>query len=248
MTSCSSTEAKSDNVVASFQGASNGVGRSSVNTDENAETQPQVAAEPNGITICVDPGHGFEDGGAESEYLGTLCEKDINLSVANYLKDELKMRGYSVLMTHDGNEFPITDAYDNNNKFNPYERVAYANSITSDYYVSLHCNSYESNINTSGTRIYYYDGESKITRDSEAIAESIRSNIAKAFPDAAEPISEFNDLLYVIRNTKAPASLIEMGFVTNQAEAQNMINPDWQKTYAKAVADGIDAYYEEVNK
>lgn len=61
-------------------------------------------------------------------------------------------------MTHDGTTFGKTYTDDGNQIFNPSERVAYANSLDIDYYISIHVNSYDKNPDTSGIRIYYENG------------------------------------------------------------------------------------------
>ena len=47
----------------------------------------------------------------------------------------------------------------------------------------------------------------------------------------------------VLRETKAAASLIEVGFCTNPEEAQRMLNYEWQDTLVKGISDGILNYY-----
>lgn len=232
-----------------LSGPSEGVGRSmgfSTKSPMGVSGQTEMPnAEPiNSIVICVDPGHGFDDNGTSHENIGTNFEKDITLSVSNKLKDCLTSRGYTVVMTHDGETFPKTSIDNGNNKFSPQERVSYANSIKIDYYVSLHCNSFESNTDVSGVRIFYYEGIDKPSKASAEVAESIRSKIKENYPDDTEPTSEiFN--YYVVKYTKVPASLIEMGFVTNKYDAENMLDSEWQDTFAKTVAEGIDDYYKQ---
>lgn len=48
-------------------------------------------------TIILDAGHGGEDGGAVG--VDGIIEKDINLSIAQNLRDLLVMNGYTVVMT-----------------------------------------------------------------------------------------------------------------------------------------------------
>ena len=56
-----------------------------------AETEPpREQKPPKGITICVDPGHGFDDGGTSSDLLGNVFEKDTTLAVSLKLRDFLK--------------------------------------------------------------------------------------------------------------------------------------------------------------
>lgn len=214
-------------------------------SDQKADSSNPQAIPSNSMVICIDPGHGFEDGGAQSDFLGEYLEKDITLDVSKKLKDQLEMLGYTVILTHDGETIPKTPIDDSNNKFNPQERVSFANSVAGniDYFVSLHCNSYDSSA-TSGTRIYYYEGNAKSTNNDAAIAESIRGKIETNFPDSVKPTSE-NEVFYVVKYTHVPASLIEIGFMTNEQDAANMKDSDWQVKFAKSIADGIDSYFKE---
>ncbi len=222
-----------------------GVGRAEKQSSETeTETDPVVTMPKRGITICVDPGHGFEDGGTGSEFLGDALEKDINLSVANKLKEHLETLGFDVIMTHDGEKFPVTAIDDGNNKFRPEERVSYANSLGDkiDYYVSIHCNAFDDD-SVHGAIVYYYDGTAKGTFVDEEAAVSITNSLGENIEDLK--VSTNIGPYYVIRFTQVPASLIEMGFVTNQDDAEHMLDDEWQNNFAKAIAEGISDFYTE---
>jgi len=230
----SQTAQSSVGVVRNYGMPSIGVGRTIV--EPEADPMPQV--------ICIDPGHGFDDGGCSSEFLNGQNEKDITLAISLMIDEELRDLGYQTVLTHDGNTFPITSAYDNNNKFRPEERTAYANSIDIDYYVSIHCNSYHE-ASAYGTRIYYYDGYVKREHTSGDIAESINNGLLQTLEPGSksEVIGMTSGVYHVIRTTTAPASLIEVGFVTNEADAAKMIDESWQRDFAEGVAAGIDSFY-----
>lgn len=221
-----------------------GIGRD-VTVKEVVDNRPKVK---DGYTICVDPGHGFVDGGCGDGIWedGTL-EKDINLAVANKLKDDLTALGFSVVMTHDGTTFGKTSADDGNQIFNPSERVAYANSLDIDYYISIHVNSYDKNPDTSGIRIYYENGNNwrKVNTNDEAIAQSIAASIETEMnPKPAPQIFDQTTASYqVVRETTVAASLIEIGFCTNATDAANMVNDEWQTELSQAIADGLYTYY-----
>ena len=214
---------------------------------EATEEETEDVIEPvvkKGITICVDPGHGFEDGGAGegNEFLGGVLEKEINLSVANKVKANLEQLGFDVVFTHDGESFPTTSIDDGNNRFRPEERVAYANSLgdTIDYYLSLHCNAYD-DPSVHGTVVYYFEGASKATVGDADAAAFICDSIGKTLPDGKVSTNVFP--YYVIRYTKVPASLIEMGFLTNKQDAENMLDEEWQGKLAASLAEGIDRFF-----
>ena len=219
-------------------------GAGKVTTVPQTETEePQrEPSEKKGITICVDPGHGYEDGGTSSEFLGDVLEKDITLSVSMLVKEELELRGFDVILTHDGENFPKASNDDGNNRFKPQERAAYANSLGNsiDYYLSIHCNSFDSP-DVSGLIVYYADEAAKGTVGDLDIATVISDTIKEDFEDYKVTLNTFP--YYVIRYTRVPASLIELGFVTNEDDAQKMLDEEWQAKMAASIADGLDMYY-----
>ena len=208
-----------------------------------AETEPpREQKPPKGITICVDPGHGFDDGGTSSDLLGNVFEKDITLAVSLKLRDFLKERGFDVVMTHDGTNVPKTSVDDGNNKFKPQERTAYANALGSsiDYYISIHCNSFDSP-DVCGSIVFYVEDSKKGTNGDKEIASCINDQLLLDFPESKSHADV--GIYHVIRYTKVPASLIEIGYVTNENDASNMLDSTWQEKYAMSLADALDKYY-----
>ncbi len=199
------------------------------------------------LTVCVDAGHGFDDIGTSSSYLGGLNEKDITLDIVLTLRDCLEEKGIQVILTHDGTAFPKTLADDGNNLFNPQERISYADTLDIDYFVSIHCDSYEADEAVQGTRVYYSNG-TKHTEMSAGAAKAIQDMVNEEFPDAKKCITKDmakDNAYYVIREAKVPSALIEIGFVTNRQDAENMISEQWRDSFAAAVAEGIYAFFTE---
>lgn len=220
--------------------AADGAGRVTGDGSAHAQTLED-------ITICVDAGHGFDDVGTESSYLGDVTEKDINLTIALALRDALEKKGFTVILTHDGESFPKTALDDGNRLFNPQERIAYTNTLELDYFVSIHCDSYEADASVHGTRIYYSNG-TDYTKESAAAAKQICTAVNRAFPDARETVTRdmsHDSAYYVIRECDAPSSLVEVGFVTNRTDVANMLDPDWCISMAEAIAEGIYQYFAE---
>ena len=215
---------------------------------------PEVV-EQRDILICVDPGHGFEDGGsgdAETSFFpaGTL-EKDITIVVANMVNEDLKKRGFKTVMTHDGVNMPETYNWDGNNKFNPNERVALMNDLKPDYIVSIHTNT-AGNPNACGVQVYYDHVSGFKDNDwnepaAIAIAEAIDERVeTTADTDLRNPINADNASLAVIRDTHPAACLIELGFCTNEKDAANLVDPAWQTAVADAIAEGIERFFDSM--
>lgn len=205
------------------------------------------SAEKNSITVCVDAGHGFDDIGTTSAYLNDVTEKDITLDIALLLKHCLEENGFLVILTHDGTAFPKTKMDDGNNLFNPKERISYVDTLDIDYFVSIHCDSYEDDESVRGTRVYYSKG-TDFTADSAKAAAEITDALNGTFPDAKETVTKDmtqDSAYYVIRHAQVASSLIEVGFVTNREDATNMQNETWRADFALAVAEGIYAFFAE---
>ena len=220
-----------------------GVVRDKITSDTEAVTDPPVPEIPKkGITICVDPGHGFEDGGTSSDLLGEILEKDITPAVAKKLKVHLETYGFDVIMLHDGKTFPKASNDDGNNRFRPEERTAYANSLGDriDYYISVHCNSFEMS-EVYGCEVYYVEDSVKGTTGDTEAAMTIAGQITSDFPEWKANAKIFP--YYVIRYGHFPACLVEMGYVTNADDVAKLLDEKWQDDFAHSLAKGLHQYY-----
>ena len=221
-----------------------GTGIPSIGVGRQKQEISDIEQTGEGIVICIDPGHGFDDAGASSTYVTECDERELTLKYAMHLKTELEKMGYTILMTHDGTSFQKTVEDDGNNKFNPYERSAYANSQKIDYFVSLHCDSYNDE-DIGGMRIYYCEAAKKTQLYSEDVANAIQASLGTAFPDQNPRVynMEPSEAYAVIRETYAAGSLIEIGFITNPDDAARILDMEWQKKFVEAVAAGINDYF-----
>ena len=83
------------------------------------------------------------------------------------------------------------------------------------------------------------------------MATCIYQQIMNQFPDRLGR-SDYSDgdadkeaRFYVLVHTDAPACLVEMAFISNDEEAALLADPDWQDTYARAIARGVTDYGKE---
>lgn len=208
--------------------------------------------------VMIDPGHGFDDIGTSSELLGDVNEATINLDIALRVRELLsEHKEIAVLMTHDdnavdgrisaadGGEPPLNNLV----LLTPEDRAVLANGQDIDLFVSLHCDSIPDKPEISGMRTYYYDsGDTVGARD--AGAEALATNIANQFglkmgDDATTPMVKTmtdDNAFYVIKNIGVPSVLCEVGFVTNQTDAKQMLDETWRQAAAEAIVNGIIEY------
>ncbi len=198
--------------------------------------------------IVVDPGHGFDDGGTGPYYLGDKLEKDVVLPISLQLVTYLEEMGFEVFLTHNGEWFPKSSADNGNNIFDPMERTAYANTLKADYFVSIHCNSYEQDETVNGIRLYYCDNPYSGQKGAAGAVQKMTDEINRQLiPDkeAVTVAKNMNEAYYVTKYMNTTALLVEIGFVTNEGDAENMLDEEWGKALAKAMADGIYKHFHQ---
>jgi N-acetylmuramoyl-L-alanine amidase len=173
--------------------------------------------------VVIDPGHGGKDMGATGA--SGLYEKDFALSLSKKVKDLLeKETKIEVYMTRDEDTFISTvDRY----------RPEYANELDADLFISIHGNTYE-DANVSGTEAFYYHEESK------SFAETVYQKVVNStgFKDRGVKNNDF----FVVKYTEMPSVLLEIGYLTNPEEEQQMLDNEFQDSTAQAIYDGVKEY------
>ncbi|MBQ7284167.1 MAG: N-acetylmuramoyl-L-alanine amidase [Oscillospiraceae bacterium] len=182
------------------------------------------------IKIYIDQGHnpyGFNSG-AEGN---GLKEQDITYNVGIYLAEILRRDDRFEVLT---SRTCITQVVGFNNNSSLAERVGLANRWGADWFLSIHCNS-STNPNASGSEVYVYRSRSVAWYMAGEILQQITRQLG--LRDRGVKI---NPAFYVLRNTRMPAMLIELAFITNPSDAQKLAND--QRLFAQAIYDGIVNY------
>ncbi len=209
------------------------------------EAVPASGGAPD-VTVIIDPGHGGEDGGAQDN---GLLEKDINLSVSLYLRDMLGAAGYNVVMTRD-EDISVYDAgaktVREKKVSDMKNRAELVNGSERNILISIHQNKFEQS-KYSGTQIFYSGNNEK----SERLAESVRRSVTGLLqPDNKRELKKDSGSIYLLKNARVPAVIVECGFLSNPQEAQKLGTEKYQKEMAFAVMCGFMQYAqtEGINK
>lgn len=174
----------------------------------------------NEIVIAVDAGHGGYDGGS---VVGDIIEKDINLAVAQEIARLLEEHGgITVVQTRP------SDVY-----VGKQERCDIANAAKCDYFVSVHCNTYEADSSVRGFECHYNEKSS----EGASFAQSV-SNDMKQYKDMKIRSDKPNNLAVTV-HTYCPAILIEMGFLTNANDRANLSDSEYQKQIAERITKAV---------
>ena len=163
-------------------------------------------------TIVIDPGHGGKDPGAVSPH--GLKEKYISLSIARYLKRYLTAKGFKTYLTRN------KDIY-----LTLWARVKFAREHNADLFISIHANSNHSR-RRKGVEVYYFSSQS--LDFARMVVSTLQGSGFKVYSPRRVPF-------YVLKYTRIPSVLIEVGYLTNAYEEKLLRKPYYQKKIAQGI-------------
>lgn len=197
--------------------------------------------------ITVDPGHGGRDPGARSA--GGVLEKDLVLRYSISLVEELERRGHAVVLTRGTDTDLASNVRDwrVGKGIDLQTRCDISNRFRSHAFISMHANAGASRA-SNGAWVLYAKGSSRGQR----LATEIFRRLARirGIPDADLSAEVYTDesgwtggrTLKVLHRTAAPAVLVELGFLTNAEDVQQLLHPETHALVTAAIADGLDAW------
>ena len=224
--------------------------------DEDRASRFTVAA------ILIDPGHGGKDPGAVGEFGSgkdrfKLYEKDVVLSIGLDVYDRLaeKWPGKTIMITRKDDSFPTLEErveMANDVKLGVNEAIIY---------ISIHANA-SFNKNATGIEVWYLNPdyrrtvvdatkaagidkdvlpilntmlEEEYTTESLFLARSILDGMVATVGNSTPNRGIRAEEWFVVRNARMPSVLVEVGFITNEAEAR-LLSGD---AYLRKLGDGI---------
>jgi N-acetylmuramoyl-L-alanine amidase len=183
---------------------------------------------PPGWTIVLDPGHGGIDGGTN---LPGVLEKSIVLDIALRTRVYLERYHIPVVLTREADVDLGGETISGRLARDLNYRVRVANHCQTALLVSLHVNSAH-NATEKGMIVFYQP--SRPSRDAAFQFEDVLRR--SGLHDRLERPIPRNDFA-VLRGSKSPALLVEMGFLTNEQDRHKLIDP----AYREQVAQGLSA-------
>jgi N-acetylmuramoyl-L-alanine amidase len=178
-----------------------------------------------GIKILLDPGHGGPtDLGARGPT--GLPEKQVTLRMSQLLRDELKRRGATVILTRDADidlDLP--------------PRVDLINQVEPTLALSVHYNALPDNGDawqTQGMSMFWYQPQS------HSLAIFLQNYLVNKLQRPNYGV--FWNNLAVVRPTVSPAVLLELGFMINPQEFEWITDPAAQPQLAARLAEGIESW------
>lgn len=189
-------------------------------------------------TVIIDAGHGGRDGGTVG-IDGVTVEKELNLDIAERMREILAKRGYEVIMTR-SEDILLSDPMISSSKkaSDLSARLKIMKSYENAVFISIHMNAF-SDKKYSGLQVYY----SKNDPRSATLAENIQSSVKEALqPENARKTKAAGENIYLLNKATCPAVMIECGFLSNPDECARLADENYRASLAAILCDSIRDY------
>ena len=176
------------------------------------------------MKICIDPGHSgkIEPGVCA----GGVTEAVINLEIAKIAGRMLEKFGHKVLLTRTGEV---------DNQWLTW-RCEAAWAFDADIFISIHCNASNDEL-AKGTEVFYFPG----SETGHALACCIQAELV-ALCHTVDRKVKTNDEWTVLLETAMPAVLVELAFLTNEAERAKLTSDMGKRQFAEGIVKGINRF------
>ncbi|MDR6554010.1 N-acetylmuramoyl-L-alanine amidase [Paenibacillus qinlingensis] len=185
--------------------------------------------------IILDVGHGGIDSGT---MVGKYEEKDMNLAIAKKTYKALVKRGYRVIINRT-EDYALSDdnrwSYGGRHRKDLAQRSGLANTIKPKIMLSLHIN-WSKKSNTRGPLVIYQNQS-----DSILLAGLLQDSLNTVY--GMEELPVLGKKYYVLKFTKCPSVIVELGFLSNKTDRKLLNDNHHQAKLAKAITQAVDQYF-----
>ncbi len=188
--------------------------------------------------VILDAGHGGEDGGAVGA--NGLCEKEVNLRLAEFLRDQLTLCGIEVVMTRTDDRLlydPTVDYHGRKKMLDLRARLDIMRETPNAVFISLHQNAFPQT-QYRGLQVWC----SPNTEASARLGELIRTQALALDPDNGRKCKTADSAIYLLHRAECPAVLVECGFLSNPDDCARLGDEAYLGQLATALLCAIGEY------
>lgn len=199
---------------------------------EGAKMVENSKAKTGEVCVVIDAGHGGDDPGKIG--VNKAKEKEINLKIAQKIKELLEKEKIKVVMTRTDDGGLYQQNSSNKKVEDMRKRCEIISKAKPVFTVSIHQNSYPQE-SVKGAQVFYY-GQSQ---QGEKLAKTLQQVLIEQLDPQNHRQAKANESYFMLKKTESPTVIVECGFLSNYEEAQLLVTEEYQQKVAQAVAAGI---------
>lgn len=155
----------------------------------------------------------------------------------------LTLNGYEVVYTREDDVSIHDDGVEGvrNQKISDMEnRLAVVQTYPDSVFISVHQNKFTDSAYFGGQMFYTTNNSSNFR-----LARIMQALFSELQPGNDREIKLIDNGLYLFKNTKQPALLIECGFLSNPDDAANLSSAEYRRKVAFTIYSGLAEYFGE---
>ncbi len=193
------------------------------------------------MTVLIDAGHGYPDGGAVG--ITGLVEADVNLNLSKKVAEIFEGKGIKTIMTREKEGGVRAEGAEVWRKIDDMKiRQKMVRESDADLFLSLHMNHFTSK-NVHGLRLFYAQNHKEI----KPLAEDIQKSMSEITGAKVTAVRSADKGLFLLKSPSMPAILIECGFLSNPDEEKKLSDDEYLSKIAWAIAETVEKHYRAEN-
>ena len=190
------------------------------------------------VKVVIDPGHGGNDPGGIG--VSGVLEKDVNLSVALFLKENLEQQGIEVVMTREPDQGLYSETAKNKKKEDLAKRIQIIEESRPDFVLCIHQNIF-TDAKYSGAQVFYYEK----SEEGAKLASAIQDQLIAGVDPSNNRVPKSNMNYYMLKQSPVPIVIVECGFLSNIEEEAKLGTLEYQRDLAWNIYLGTMLYLNE---
>ena len=190
------------------------------------------------VKVVIDPGHGGNDPGGIG--VSGVLEKDVNLSVALFLKENLEQQGIEVVMTRETDQGLYSETAKNKKKEDLAKRIQIIEESRPDVVLCIHQNIF-TDAKYSGAQVFYYEK----SEEGAKLASAIQDQLIAGVDPSNNRVPKSNMNYYMLKQSPVPIVIVECGFLSNIEEEAKLGTLEYQRDLAWNIYLGTMHYLNE---
>ncbi len=201
--------------------------------------------DPKSGIIVIDPGHGGVDGGTNKD---GILEKEVNLALAQKLKNILEQKSYKVVMTRekDVSLDGLGDMAASRHQRDLQARTDIINNSNAQLFISIHVNCNFNRPATDGSIVFYSDNYSQSSELAYTIQHSLNNMLVNGRKRTVHEPQKGE--YFILKYSEIPGVIAETAFISSAEERKLLLEEGFQEQLSSAIGEGVVTYLNRIDR